>query len=127
MIVLLFKLGFLSFLLLVAATLFFPFESGQVLDELINVLLGSAAYTANVSTRNGVLTPVDNEINDHPIELTLIQGTPPSDLNSVFLYVGPNKLTGNNRGRMTYHLFDGQGMVHAVTLKDGYAFYARSW
>ena len=54
-----------------------------------------------------------------------MQGSVPKDINGVYLRNGPNTkvMTQSNR----VHLFDGDGMVHGVKIKDGELFYANSY
>lgn len=127
MIVTLLKTLLVCVLVLVASIVLFPYPTGQWLEEVINVLTQSAQYNAKVSTRNGVLLPVTNEIEKDPVPLQLLAGSIPDTLDGVYLRVGPNELTGHAHGRMSYHLFDGHGMIHVTTIKGGKAWHTRSW
>jgi carotenoid cleavage dioxygenase len=51
-------------------------------------------------------------------------GTIPRELNGTFYRNGPNPAY-EPRGR--YHWFDGDGMIHAITLRDGRAAYRNRW
>ena len=51
-------------------------------------------------------------------------GAIPRDLNGTFYRNGPNPAY-EPRGR--YHWFDGDGMIHAITLRDGRAAYRNRW
>ena len=53
-----------------------------------------------------------------------VAGELPRDLDGVFLRNGPNPVHAP-QGR--YHWFDGDGMVHAVTFRDGRASYRNRW
>lgn len=70
---------------------------------------------------SGHNAPVDDELDvvDLPVE-----GTLPDGLRGSFWRNGPNpQFTPIGR----YHLFDGDGMIHAVTLDDGRARYRNRW
>ncbi|MBI1377426.1 MAG: 9-cis-epoxycarotenoid dioxygenase [Frankiales bacterium] len=69
----------------------------------------------------GVYAPVDAELTAD--DLTVI-GELPRDLNGVYLRTGPNRRFAAP-GR--YHMFDGDGMVHAVHFEDGRARYRNRW
>ena len=53
-----------------------------------------------------------------------VVGELPRDLNGTFYRNGPNPAY-EPRGR--YHWFDGDGMIHAITLRDGRAAYRNRW
>jgi carotenoid cleavage dioxygenase-like enzyme len=53
-----------------------------------------------------------------------IEGELPRDLNGTFYRNGPNAAYEPN-GR--YHWFDGDGMIHAISLRDGRASYRNRW
>jgi len=53
-----------------------------------------------------------------------VSGAIPRDLNGTFYRNGPNPAY-EPRGR--YHWFDGDGMIHAITLRDGRAAYRNRW
>jgi carotenoid cleavage dioxygenase-like enzyme len=63
----------------------------------------------------GVFAPVDRELTLGPEDLTVI-GTIPTDLNGVYLRNGPNRQFPAP-GR--YHMFDGDGMLHAAHFENG--------
>ena len=69
----------------------------------------------------GVFAPVDAELTVD--DLTVI-GELPRDLNGVYLRTGPNRRFAAP-GR--YHMFDGDGMIHAVHFEDGRARYRNRW
>ncbi|TKY59802.1 9-cis-epoxycarotenoid dioxygenase NCED5 [Spatholobus suberectus] len=59
---------------------------------------------------------------EHPVVHSLpVQGTIPETVNGVYLRNGANPMFQPAAG---HHLFDGDGMVHAVKLNDGTASYA---
>jgi len=53
-----------------------------------------------------------------------VEGAIPRELNGTFYRNGPNPAF-EPRGR--YHWFDGDGMIHAITLRDGRAAYRNRW
>jgi carotenoid cleavage dioxygenase-like enzyme len=69
----------------------------------------------------GVFSPVEAETTAD--DLTVI-GELPRDLNGVYLRTGPNRRFAAS-GR--YHMFDGDGMIHAVHFEDGRARYRNRW
>ncbi len=69
----------------------------------------------------GVFAPVHDELDvtDLPVE-----GTLPAQLHGSYLRNGPNpQFTPLGR----YHLFDGDGMVHELAIRDGRARYRNRW
>lgn len=81
--------------------------------------------TALVETVNPYLLrkygPVDREIVAENLEVV---GEIPKDLNGVYVRNGPNPRFAA-KGR--YHWFDGDGMLHAVHIKDGKISYRNRW
>lgn len=69
----------------------------------------------------GNYAPVDTEITAE--NLTVI-GEIPADLNGMYVRNGPNPRFKPN-GR--YHWFDGDGMLHAVLIRDGKVNYRNRW
>lgn len=65
----------------------------------------------------GVYAPVPDEITADNL---MVMGEIPKDLNGVYLRNGPNRQF-DAPGR--YHLFDGDGMIHAVHFENGKARY----
>ena len=63
--------------------------------------------------------PMEGEIHDLTVE-----GKIPGELNGTLFRNGPNPQFAP-RGR--YHWFDGDGMIHAFTLRDGKAHYRNRW
>jgi carotenoid cleavage dioxygenase len=72
-------------------------------------------------TLRGNYAPVAGEVTAQDLE---VEGQIPKALDGMFLRNGPNPQF-EPPGR--YHPFDGDGMVHAVTLKDGRASYKNRW
>lgn len=68
----------------------------------------------------GCYEPVDDERDD---ELT-VRGSVPEGLRGTFMRNGPNPQFPP-LGR--YHVFDGDGMIHAIRLEDGRAGYSNRW
>jgi carotenoid cleavage dioxygenase len=70
----------------------------------------------------GHWAPVHTEVLAQDLEV--IEGELPADLNGAFVRTGPNpKLTPEGG----YHLFDGDGMIHAVKIGGGKASYCNRW
>ena len=63
--------------------------------------------------------PIEGEIHD-----VVVKGEIPRELNGTLYRNGPNPQFAP-RGR--YHWFDGDGMIHAFTLRDGKAHYRNRW
>jgi len=58
---------------------------------------------------------------DSPLALELVAGELPKDLQGMFLRVGPNPYIMPSPKR--HHVFDGDGMIHSIRIKDGVAQY----
>jgi carotenoid cleavage dioxygenase-like enzyme len=69
----------------------------------------------------GAYAPVTDERDDAALA---VRGALPRGLRGRFLRNGPNPMFAP-KGR--YHIFDGDGMLHAVTLDDGGASYRNRW
>jgi carotenoid cleavage dioxygenase-like enzyme len=67
---------------------------------------------------SGNYAPVSEE---HVAPCREVIGTIPSDLNGHFLRIGPNPVFVPDEA--TYHIFDGDGMIHALQFEDGKATY----
>ena len=76
----------------------------------------------SVDTQNphllGNNRPVHTEVTASALE---VEGTIPDDLDGHFLRVGPNPFYVPDPQK--YHIFDGDGMIHGVHLRDGRATY----
>ncbi|CAI6011693.1 unnamed protein product [Closterium sp. NIES-65] len=70
----------------------------------------------------GVFAPVDKEIG--PVADLPVTGQLPECLNGEFVRNGPNPKFAPT---FSYHLFDGDGMLHGVRIKDGKASYVNRW
>ena len=71
---------------------------------------------------DGPYTPVVSEMT--AVDLQCGQGEIPRDLYGAYMRKGPNPMF---QPRGAYHWFDGDGMVHALYLRDGRASYIRKW
>lgn len=69
----------------------------------------------------GVYAPVDDELEVAELAVT---GEIPGALRGTFVRNGPNPMF-EPKGR--YHIFDGDGMLHAVSLDEGRASYRNRW
>ena len=69
---------------------------------------------------NGPYAPVDDEVFE---TLTIREGKIPADLQGCYVRNGPNPLWNPPSETSNYHWFLGDGMVHAVQIKDGSATY----
>ena len=59
---------------------------------------------------NGNFAPVAEEVNN--IQLQVVDGKIPRDIEGLFLRVGPNPIP-HHIDRRDYHWFDGDGMIHS--------------
>lgn len=76
---------------------------------------------SHVRFLGGLLTPVHDELDVADLE---VEGELPDALRGTFLRNGPNPhFTPPGR----YHPFDGDGMIHAVEVRDGGARYRNRW
>ena len=58
-------------------------------------------------------------------DVDILEGSVPSDINGVFFRNGPNLKYMQKSGRS--HWFEGDGMIHAIKLKDGKAQYCNKY
>jgi len=87
-------------------------------QELRNTALRNRGYY------RGVFRPVQEEVSS---EVTY-RGILPKDLVGEYVHVGPcPSALPKEPGSFLYHSFDGDGMMHGVTFRDGRAFYANRW
>lgn len=70
---------------------------------------------------SGLHAPVATEVQRCDLR---VHGTIPSELDGTFLQIGSNPRYAPVGA---YHVFDGDGMVHAVRLRDGRASYRNRW
>lgn len=89
----------------------------MVRNDVLNVALdaGENPYLM------GGYAPADTEIDAANLEVV---GEIPADLNGLYVRNGPNPRFATE-GR--YHWFDGDGMLHAIHLRDGAATYRNRW
>ena len=71
---------------------------------------------------NDLYAPVDEEITTSDLAVV---GAIPAELNGTYIRIGPNPI--GTPDPASYHWFQGDGMVHAVTVEDGRARYANRW
>ena len=69
----------------------------------------------------GAFAPVEGELT---LEELPVQGELPRDLNGTYVRNGPNAARAPKR---SYHWFDGDGMLHAISFRDGRASYRSRW
>jgi carotenoid cleavage dioxygenase-like enzyme len=75
---------------------------------------------------NRYLTGSYAPIRDEQTRVALtVEGHPPTELTGTYLRIGPNPIDAPHPD--TYHWFQGDGMVHAVTLSEGHASYSNRW
>ncbi len=87
-----------------------------LLENLPNVV-----NAANQPDLRGNLMPIDAEIIAHRCE---VEGTLPDGLRGQFVRNGPNPMF---EPIGSYHMFDGDGMLHGVSFADGGATYSNRW
>lgn len=72
----------------------------------------------------GIFRPVQEEVSS---EVTY-RGALPMDLAGEYVHVGPcPSALPEESGSFLYHSFDGDGMMHGVTFRDGRAYYVNRW
>ncbi len=69
----------------------------------------------------GLFAPITDELDAADLSIT---GSLPHGLDGVFMRNGPNPRFEPISG---YHMFDGDGMLHAITIRDGAASYRNRW
>ena len=79
------------------------------------------AYNENNLYANGNFAPVHTELKN--VECEVI-GVIPDDLQGDYFRNGPNQLHPPT-GRM--HMFDGEGMIHHIRIRDGQAYYSNTY
>ncbi len=82
---------------------------------------GIKSSSLNSRYLEGNYAPTDTE---HVLDLTVVAGSLPTDLEGVFARNGSNPRF-DPPGQ--YHWFDGDGMIHAVEFGDGRATYRNRW
>ncbi len=83
--------------------------------------MAAVTNTRNQPMLRGLFVPVTDELDVGDLAVT---GTIPDGLDGTFMRNGPNPMF-EPRGR--YHMFDGDGMLHAVTFDGGTASYRNRW
>ncbi len=84
-------------------------------------LLGSVTNDANQPDLVGNLFPVPDELD---VEHCEVIGELPAGLSGQFVRNGPNPMF---EPLGSYHMFDGDGMLHGVTIEDGKVSYRNRW
>mgnify|MGYP006114314765 FL=1 len=69
----------------------------------------------------GGFAPLQSECDVHDL---IIEGEVPKQLNGTFYRNGPN---AQYAPRGTYHMFGGDGMIHALSVQDGRVSYRNRW
>eukprot|EP00746_Dinoflagellata_sp_MGD_P120134 gnl/MRDRNA2_/MRDRNA2_55791_c0_seq1.p1 gnl/MRDRNA2_/MRDRNA2_55791_c0~~gnl/MRDRNA2_/MRDRNA2_55791_c0_seq1.p1 ORF type:complete len:565 (-),score=111.58 gnl/MRDRNA2_/MRDRNA2_55791_c0_seq1:273-1967(-) len=73
----------------------------------------------------GKFAPTKTEHADgQGLEVEVVSGQIPSDLDGVFMRIGPNPWAEPTK---RHHAFDGDGMLHTLRIKNGKAFYHNAW
>jgi len=75
--------------------------------------------------RTGAWTPNTEEIS--AVDLEVIQGSIPKDINGCYIRNTENPIHDSMDGNVNYHPFDGDGMLHMLRFKDGKASYRNRW
>ncbi|KAF5827970.1 retinal pigment epithelial membrane protein-domain-containing protein [Dunaliella salina] len=96
-----------------------PFEQ---LQELLARNAPKAFKGAENLTLQGNYAPVQNEI--YVQGLPVVEGVLPREINGMYMRNGPNPL---HTPYGSHHVFEGDGMVHAVRIKDGCANYCNTY
>jgi carotenoid cleavage dioxygenase-like enzyme len=74
---------------------------------------------------HGPFQPVQKEHYNVDFTHGIISGSLPADLEGLFLRIGPNPTT--ERFSHGYHLFDGDGMLHSLRIRDKQVFYSNAF
>jgi carotenoid cleavage dioxygenase-like enzyme len=74
---------------------------------------------------HGPFQPVQKEHYNVDVTQGIISGILPADLEGLFLRIGPNPTT--ERFSHGYHLFDGDGMLHSLRIRDKQVFYSNAF
>ena len=83
--------------------------------------MSAVTNVRNQPMLNGLFVPVTDERDDRHLAVT---GDLPAALQGALIRNGPNPMF-EPLGR--YHMFDGDGMLHAVTFGDGEVSYRNRW
>lgn len=98
----------------------------DLLDRLLDKAQGGLEYNLNENKYfQGIFAPTKEELPDGPgLELQVVEGALPKELEGVFLRIGPNPWAEPTK---RHHVFDGDGMLHTVRLRGGKAFYHNAY
>ncbi|GJP34663.1 hypothetical protein CLOM_g19077 [Closterium sp. NIES-68] len=91
----------------------------DAIERLLNAMIKTPPNTTYLE---GVFAPVDKEVG--PVADLPVTGHLPESLNGEFVRNGPNAKFAPT---FSYHLFDGDGMLHGVRIKDGKASYVNRY
>ncbi|KAF5827972.1 carotenoid oxygenase [Dunaliella salina] len=96
-----------------------PFE--QLQEALARISPKPGKGTEN-PVLQGNLAPIRNEM--YVQGLPVVEGVLPREINGMYMRNGPNPL---HMPYASHHIFEGDGMVHAVRIKDGCANYCNTY
>lgn len=100
-------------------------EVVDFVDRLLDKAQGSLEDNKQNRYLNGIFAPTLEEINvGAGLELEVISGALPDGLDGIFLRVGPNPWAAPTK---RHHVFDGDGMIHSLRIKNGKAFYHNAY
>eukprot|EP00884_Botryococcus_braunii_P002267 jgi/Botrbrau1/12040/Bobra.0293s0016.1 len=91
------------------------------LELVINTLNGARRAGQTNFYLKEVYAPVTKEVHEQDLP---VEGALPEDVDGVFLRVGPNPFYPPMGD---YHMFDGDGMIHAVRMRGGKVAYSNHW
>mmetsp|Transcript_145887 Transcript_145887/g.406344 ORF Transcript_145887/g.406344 Transcript_145887/m.406344 type:complete len:565 (-) Transcript_145887:110-1804(-) len=96
------------------------------LDRQLDKAQGGLEYNLRSNRYfQGIFAPTIEETpGGQGLELELLEGELPRDLEGVFLRIGPNPWATPTK---RHHVFDGDGMLHSLRVKGGRAYYHNAW
>jgi carotenoid cleavage dioxygenase-like enzyme len=103
----------------------------MTIGDLLNRFDDGREYNQNNFALLNNFAPVDQEYSN--IDIPIAQGSVPSDVEGMFLRIGPNPLPGSQHTSRRYHWFDGHGMIHSMRIYHdqesgiGKASYSNQW
>lgn len=98
----------------------------DLLDRLLDRAQGGLEYNLGENRYfRGVFAPTQEELPQGPgLELEVLEGALPLGLDGLFLRVGPNPWAKPTK---RHHVFDGDGMLHSIRIREGRAFYHNAY
>mmetsp|Transcript_107735 Transcript_107735/g.347803 ORF Transcript_107735/g.347803 Transcript_107735/m.347803 type:complete len:600 (+) Transcript_107735:66-1865(+) len=101
-------------------------ELVDFMDRLLDRAQGGLEYNLGESRYfQGIFAPAREELPDgEGLQLQLVEGELPWDLDGLFLRIGPNPWAEPTK---RHHVFDGDGMLHSIRFKNGSAFYHNAY